>query len=63
MPSELMAHIKHDLSILDDYYIPVRYPDALPGGLPDGPPGQHEASEALVVAQDVMQAVVNYLSL
>jgi HEPN domain-containing protein len=62
MPAELAASFQGDLSIFDDYYIPVRYPDALPGGLPDGPPGKQEATDALVLAGDVVETVSQYLA-
>ncbi|MGH7997319.1 MAG: HEPN domain-containing protein [Opitutaceae bacterium] len=35
---------------LDRFYIPTRYPDALPGSLPQGLPGADDAKEALDVA-------------
>jgi HEPN domain-containing protein len=54
MPSALMTSIEGDVSIFDDYYIPIRYPDTLPGGLPDGPPGKQDATEALALAGHVM---------
>lgn len=48
-----------ELARLDDYYIPTRYPDAVPGALPDGLPGKVEAEEALVLAQTVFDLVTN----
>lgn len=45
-------------SRLDDYYIPTRYPDALPGVLPEGLPEQKDAEEALSFAKKVMQFVM-----
>lgn len=39
---------------LDRFYIPTRYPDALPGALPEGLPGKSDADEAFDVAQQVM---------
>lgn len=32
-----------DVQILDRFYIPVRYPDALPGSLPEGLPTETDA--------------------
>ncbi len=40
--------------ILDDYYIPTRYPDAIPGSLPEGLPGKKEAKEAVELAHAVL---------
>lgn len=47
----------HDLlpacRALDRYYIPTRYPDAMPGTLPDGLPTAENASEALSILDTV----------
>ncbi|MBI2901863.1 MAG: HEPN domain-containing protein [Planctomycetes bacterium] len=29
-----LAGLRDDVGVLDQYYIPTRYPDALPGGIP-----------------------------
>lgn len=42
---------------LDRYYIPVRYPEALPGSLPSGLPGKADAKEALEMATTVFDLV------
>ena len=36
-----------ECAILDDYYIPTRYPDAIPGVLPEELPEEKDAKEAL----------------
>ena len=41
------------IEILDQYYIPTRYPDAVLGVLPEGMPGEREAAEALEFARGV----------
>jgi HEPN domain-containing protein len=46
-----------DIQLLDRFYIPTRYPDALPGSLPEGLPNREDATEALAVARQVLQAV------
>lgn len=46
-----------DVRALDRFYIPTRYPDALPGALPEGLPGENEAREALDLARQVMARV------
>lgn len=33
-PLELEESLRRELAILDQYYIPTRYPNGLPGGLP-----------------------------
>lgn len=55
---ELLS-LRSKLTRLDDYYIPTRYPDALPGMLSDGLPGRAEAEEALALAQAVFDFVTN----
>lgn len=46
-----------DIQLLDRFYIPTRYPDALPGSLPEGLPTREDVMEALAVARRVLQAV------
>ena len=46
-----------DIQLLDRFYIPTRYPDALPGSLPEGLPSRGDATEALSVARHVLDAV------
>jgi HEPN domain-containing protein len=45
---------RKDLRSLDRFYIPTRYPDALPGALPEGLPNEADAQEALAKAQQVL---------
>lgn len=45
-------------SKLDDYYIPTRYPDALPGILPEGLPNEKDALEAISFVKEIMQFVI-----
>ena len=43
--------------MLDRFYIPTRYPDALPGSLPEGLPGLDDATQALHIARQVLNTV------
>jgi len=52
--------LKHCL-IVDQYYIPARYPDGVPGSLPGGLPGSVEANEAILAADDILQFVTQQL--
>ena len=45
------------LSDMDRFYIPTRYPDALPGMLPEGWPGEGDAREALELAREVLRRI------
>ena len=43
LPPEYLKDLREDLGRMDIYYIPTRYPDALPGSLAEGRRGQAEA--------------------
>lgn len=51
------SEFKDHCLVLDKYYIPTRYPDALPGMLPEGMPGCGDAKGALRILKEVMQFV------
>ncbi|MGQ9626912.1 MAG: HEPN domain-containing protein [Anaerolineae bacterium] len=53
-PDLLIGNLSDEMLLLDRFYIPTRYPDALPGMLPEGLPGQAEAQEALEVARKAL---------
>jgi HEPN domain-containing protein len=57
LPPDLMGELNDALSLLDRFYIPTRYPDASPGMLPDGFPGQQDAREALDLARQTLEQV------
>lgn len=44
---------KTDLKLLDEFYLPTRYPDAIPGGLAAGLP-TGDAQRALQAAGDIL---------
>lgn len=62
-PADWPADIRDELVGLDDFYIPTRYPDALPGSFPYGLPGVDEAQETLVLAQALLQQVMEMIAL
>lgn len=39
------------------FYIPTRYPDALPGSLEDGLPEKEDAQEAFDLAKRVLETI------
>lgn len=47
--------------ILDRYYIPTRYPDALPGSLPNGLPGRDNAEDAYRYANEIYDFIKGIL--
>lgn len=46
-----------EIQLLDRFYIPTRYPDALPGELPEGLPGREDAEEALATARQILDTI------
>jgi HEPN domain-containing protein len=42
---------------LDRFYIPTRYPDALPGSLEEGLPNAQEAQEAFDIAKKLLESI------
>ena len=57
LPPELLNDLSGTLGLLDRFYIPTRYPDALPGMLPDGLPGVRDAREALDMAEQTLERI------
>ena len=52
-----LVELADNLLVLENYYIPSRYPDAIPGSLPEGLPGRADAQEALTTARRVSALV------
>ena len=55
LPDKVLADLRLEITFLDRFYIPTRYPDAIAGALPDGLPDVADAQEAYSVARDVLQ--------
>jgi HEPN domain-containing protein len=60
LPHALMAGVADGLLLLDRFYIPTRYPDALPNGVL-GLPTQDDAQEALGLARTALLRVEEVL--
>ncbi|GIV14699.1 MAG: DNA-binding protein [Armatimonadota bacterium] len=56
-----LEHLAADIKLLDRYYIPTRYPDALPGTLPEGLPNVSDAQEAMNIARSSLEKVTLFL--
>ncbi|MBI4201646.1 MAG: HEPN domain-containing protein [Chloroflexi bacterium] len=52
-----IASYQQQASKLDRYYIPTRYPDAIPGGIPAQTYDAPEAAEAVAVAAEITALV------
>lgn len=58
LPTEYLDDLRDAMSEMDIYYIPTRYPDALPGSLMEGLPGKEEATEAMATAHALLSRLV-----
>lgn len=57
LPAELVGGMAEEIMLLDRFYIPTRYPDALPGSLEDSLPSEEEALETLNLAKKVLESI------
>jgi HEPN domain-containing protein len=49
--------LETELEILDEYYLPMRYPDAIPGTRAEGLPEADDAKTAIETAEKVLELV------
>ena len=59
LPVSLPDDLYDSLCLLDRFYIPVRYPDALPGSIEDRLPSREDAMEALLSAETLWNTLVD----
>lgn len=52
------AQFLADCTIIDQYYIPTRYPDGIPGSLATDLPGKIEAQEAVDIVRRILAFVI-----
>jgi HEPN domain-containing protein len=57
-----LSQFKEKFKIIDEYYMPTRYPDAVPGTLASGLPSEDNAREALNTAESVYLLVKNWVA-
>lgn len=55
--SKKWADFGDNCAYLDRFYIPMRYPDAFVGSLPDGLPNEKDAKTALKMAEEILNFV------
>lgn len=53
----VMAKFRDSLAVLDQYYVPTRYPNGLPGGIPSDVYTGDQAAAAVDTARQVVAAV------
>ena len=46
---------------LSEFYVPLRYPDAFPGSLPEGLPDKEDAQNALKWAEVILTTIEKYI--
>jgi HEPN domain-containing protein len=59
---DFLGEIADRLLLLDQFYIPTRYPDALPGSLPDSLPDKSDAMDALETARKLLELIETNLT-
>ena len=57
IPADVVTDMAEEILLLDRFYIPTRYPDALPGSLEQGLPNAQEAQGALNLAAKVLESI------
>lgn len=58
----LAAGLQEELAVLDQYYIPTRYPNGLPGALPYEVYSKRQAEQAATVSEQVIEMARRALS-
>lgn len=56
------SQFETDCIRIDEYYVPTRYPDAVPGGGPEGIPSKAKSKAALNAAENILQFVKDTLA-
>jgi HEPN domain-containing protein len=55
LPENPFEDMRDNILLLDRFYIPTRYPDALPGRVREGLPKERDAEEAIEVARAIFE--------
>ncbi len=53
--SDIYTRYHDEVAYLNRFYLPVRYPDALPGTLPEGLPSEDHATQAVKMARRILK--------
>jgi HEPN domain-containing protein len=60
--ADFLGPFKNKIKLIDEFYIPTRYPDGVPGSLPERASNETDAKEALKTAEDIMQICLVYMA-
>lgn len=60
-PQHEFVQFRDACIVVDQYYIPTRYPNGIPGSLAAGLPGDQEATEAIDAADQILSFVTRQL--
>jgi HEPN domain-containing protein len=61
LSADVVEDMSEEILLLDRFYIPTRYPDALPGSLEEALPNEQEAQGALNLAKKVLESISKIL--
>jgi len=53
----LLKEYIDEIKLLDAFYIPTRYPDGIPGSLPEGLPDKKDAESSLLTAGKIFNII------
>jgi len=62
LPELSLKKYAEHVAIIDGYYVPLRYPDAMPGTKASGAPNKAEAAQALSIARKIFSFVSEFLT-
>ena len=54
---DLLKEFIDEIKLLDAFYIPTRYPDGIPGILPEGLPDKKDAESSLSIAEKIFNII------
>lgn len=56
-----LSKFEEGIRFLNQFYVPMRYPDALPGGAAEGLPSKEESQKAIDYAQEILDFTLSKL--
>lgn len=60
--ANFLEPFKNKIKLIDEFYIPTRYPDGIPGGLSNRLSNEADAKEALDIAEKVVQVCLGAMA-